>query len=133
MACNGLMSGHKFKTVITAQKMKFSIKDFFSKCNNIRSSLRIWPNSLKKSLTENFNFYAAYMKGHFTDYDIQAKRFHRICHKFYVTSKTTAQTKEKNHGLPMCSKLSKVIANTEVKKIGSNRKPFKLSDSDTSV
>ena len=26
----------------TAQKMKFSIKDFFSKCNQIRSFRRLW-------------------------------------------------------------------------------------------
>ena len=38
----------------TAQKMKFSIKDFFSKCDQIRSFLQIWSHSLKKSLMENF-------------------------------------------------------------------------------
>ena len=35
----------------TAQKMKFSIKDIFSKCDQIRSFLRIWSLLLKKSLT----------------------------------------------------------------------------------
>ena len=45
-------------TVLTAQKMKFSIKDFFSKCDQIRSLLRIWSNLLKKSLMENFIFCA---------------------------------------------------------------------------
>ena len=34
---------------ITAQKMKFSIKDFFSKCDQIRRKLRIWSHLLKKS------------------------------------------------------------------------------------
>ena len=43
---------------ITAQKMLFSIKDFFSKCDQIRSFLRIWSDSLKKSLMENFIFCA---------------------------------------------------------------------------
>ena len=42
----------------TAQKMKFSIKDFFSKCDQIRSFLRMWPHLLKKSLMENFIFCA---------------------------------------------------------------------------
>ena len=37
----------------TAQKMKFSIKDFFSKCDQIRSFLWIWSHLLKKSLMEN--------------------------------------------------------------------------------
>ena len=41
-----------------AQKMKFSIKDFFNKCNQIRSFLRIWSHLLKKSLMENFIFSA---------------------------------------------------------------------------
>ena len=34
--------------------MKFSIKDSFSKCDQIRSFLRIWSHLLKKSLMENF-------------------------------------------------------------------------------
>ena len=42
----------------TEQKMKFSIKDFFSKCDQIRSFLRIWSHLLRKSLMENFVFYA---------------------------------------------------------------------------
>ena len=37
-------------------KMKFSIKDFFSKCDQIRSFLRIKSNLLKKSLMGNFIF-----------------------------------------------------------------------------
>ena len=41
---------------ITRQKMKFSIKDFFSKCHQIRRKLRIWSHLLKKSLIENFIF-----------------------------------------------------------------------------
>ena len=39
--------------------MKFSIKDFFSKCDQIRRKLRIWLHLLKKSLMENFSFCAA--------------------------------------------------------------------------
>ena len=41
-------------TTHTSQKMKFSIKDFLSKCDQIRRKLRIWPHLLKKSLIENF-------------------------------------------------------------------------------
>ena len=37
-------------------KMKFSIEDFFSKCVQILSFLRIWLHLLKKSLMENFIF-----------------------------------------------------------------------------
>ena len=32
--------------------MKFSIKDFFSECDQIRSFLRIWSHLLNKSLVE---------------------------------------------------------------------------------
>ena len=36
--------------------MKFSIKDFFSKCDQIRKKLPIWSHLPKKSLMENFIF-----------------------------------------------------------------------------
>ena len=45
-------------TIFTAQKMNFSIKDFFSKCDQIRKKLRIWSHLLKKSLMENCIFCA---------------------------------------------------------------------------
>ena len=38
--------------------MKFSIKDFLCKCDQIRSFLRIWSYLLKKSLKKNFIFCA---------------------------------------------------------------------------
>ena len=38
--------------------MKFSIQDFFRKCDQIRSFLRIWSDLLQKSLMENFIFCA---------------------------------------------------------------------------
>ena len=43
---------------ITAQKKKFSIKNFFCKCDQVRRKLRIWSHLLKKSLMENFIFCA---------------------------------------------------------------------------
>ena len=44
----------------TTQKMKFSIQNFFSKCDQIRRKLRIWAHLLKKSLMENFIFCAVF-------------------------------------------------------------------------
>ena len=41
-----------------AQKMKFSIKDLFSKYDQIHSFLWIWSHELKKSLMENFSYCA---------------------------------------------------------------------------
>ena len=52
-----------FETVTlatTTEKMKFPIKDFFSKCDQIRKKLRIWLHLLKESLTENFIFSGVY-------------------------------------------------------------------------
>ena len=43
-------------TTHTAQKNEVSIKDFFSRCDQIRRFLRIWYYLLKKSLMENFIF-----------------------------------------------------------------------------
>ena len=37
---------------ITVQKMKFSAKNFFSKCDQIGRKLRIWSHLLKKFLIE---------------------------------------------------------------------------------
>ena len=45
-----------FKNI--TQKMKFSIKGLSRKCDQIRKNLRIWSHLLKKSLLENFIFYA---------------------------------------------------------------------------
>ena len=42
------------------KKMKFSIKDFFIKCDQIHRKL-LWSHLLKKSLMENFIFCAVYV------------------------------------------------------------------------
>ena len=47
----------QLSTISTGQKMKFSIiKDFFSKCDQIRSFLKIWSHLLKEYLLKNFFF-----------------------------------------------------------------------------
>ena len=38
--------------------MKFSIKDFFNKCDKIRSYLRIWSHLQKNSLMQKLHFFA---------------------------------------------------------------------------
>ena len=50
-----------FLRIITAKNMKFSIKDFLSNCDQIRSFLPIWPHLLKKSFMENFVFCAVHI------------------------------------------------------------------------
>ena len=51
-------SAHRSFENVTTQKMKFSIKYFIGKCYQIRRKLRIWSHLLKKSLMENFIFWA---------------------------------------------------------------------------
>ena len=43
--------------------MKLFIKDFFSKCDQIRSSQLIWLDLLKKSLMGNFIFLCSVVDG----------------------------------------------------------------------
>ena len=45
------------QAITTTQNMKFSMKDFFRKCDQIRRKLRIWSHLLNKSLMENFIFF----------------------------------------------------------------------------
>ena len=60
--------------------MKFSIKDLFSKCDQIRSFVRIWSHLPKKFLMENFFFLCSekvqHLKVHF--YYILATVFYCI-------------------------------------------------------
>ena len=49
--------------ITTPQEMKFSIKDFFSKSDQIQTFLRIWSRLLNKSLIENFIFRVMYISG----------------------------------------------------------------------
>ena len=50
----------KLPAIFTAQKIKFSITDFFRKCDQIRTFLQIWSHLLKKSVIENFIFCAMF-------------------------------------------------------------------------
>ena len=68
--------------------MKFSIKDFFSKCDQIRSKLRIWSHLLKKSLMENFIFCTVSM------IEIEKKKKSKISSLFF--KKLDARMKERS-------------------------------------
>ena len=57
MSIHGVVhSGNFLSWKYAAQKMKFSIKDFFSKCNQIRRFLWIRSHLLKKSLIGKFHY-----------------------------------------------------------------------------
>ena len=47
----------------TAQKMKFSIKNFFNKCDQIHTKLQIWLHLMRKSWIENFIFVQCWKNG----------------------------------------------------------------------
>ena len=61
----------------TAQKMKFSINNLFSKCNQIRSFLRIWPHLLKKSVMENLIFCEVF-------YEFRPSRSSNMAREIYI-------------------------------------------------
>ena len=51
--------------------MKFSIKDFFSKCDQIRSFLRIWSHLLKKSLNRKLHVFGNYVHSSLSAFAMQ--------------------------------------------------------------
>ena len=59
----------------TAQKMKFSIKDFLSKYEQIRSFLQIWSHLLERSIMENFIFCTV-----ITAYYLKKKKKQKMLH-----------------------------------------------------
>ena len=66
--------------------MKFSIKDFFSQCDQIRSFLqsflRIWSHLLKKSLMEKFFFREVL--------DVRVGSMYQCCVRDYLSVTFTA-------------------------------------------
>ena len=58
MECQYTGEDQDYVISYSAKKMKFSIKDFFSKCEQIRRKLQIRSHLLKKSFMENFIFCA---------------------------------------------------------------------------
>ena len=73
---------------ITAQKMKFFIKDFFSKCDQICRNLRIWSHLLKKSLIGNFSFCAVIASSKMTSY-LKMLPVTKICFRHIIQTAIT--------------------------------------------
>ena len=65
---NNIFQKSIFQNTSSAQKMQNLIQDFFSKCVQIRSFLRIWSQSLQKSFMENFIFFAVLVHLNFFNY-----------------------------------------------------------------
>ena len=64
-----------FFAAFIAQKMKFSVNNFFSKYDQIRKKLRILSHLMKKSLIENFIFCAVFFVPKSTH-----KNIYCLCH-----------------------------------------------------
>ena len=77
-----------FETILisTTQKKKFTIKDFFSNCDQNRSFQRVWSHLLKKSLIENFIFCAEFISNY-----VQTLRIGYIP-KYHFSAMTIPQT-----------------------------------------
>ena len=59
MTCSEVNEGNNRLICCTTKKeMQFSIKDFFSKCDQIRSLLQVWSHLLKKILNGKLQFFA---------------------------------------------------------------------------
>ena len=56
---------------VTGQKIKFSVKDFFIKCDQIHKKPLIWSHLLKKSLIDNFIFLCIVLE------EIELKTMHK--------------------------------------------------------
>ena len=68
--------------------MAFPIKDFLSKCDQIRSFLRIWSQLLKKSLMKNFIFCAVPV---FTHMDLKVTFYFSIVFEAQIYSRQLKQ------------------------------------------
>ena len=73
------------KFSLPEQKMKFSIRDFFSECDQIRNFLQIWSHLLKKYLME--KFCALYLKCLFLQ-----KRVYLLVTRLFLSQNTLVIT-----------------------------------------
>ena len=96
--------------------MAFSIKDFFSKCDQIRRKLRIWSHLLKKSLIENFIFCAL------TNSDTQCAN--EKSDEDYLNDISLECENTEREGPPLNEKLTKIFQDL----IWNNTKPEKIEN-----
>ena len=70
--------------------MKFFTKDFFSKCDHIRSFLLIWSHLLKKSLMENFIFSHCMLLVLYRDSEQKIQHYFLFdCHYIYCLNRNS--------------------------------------------
>ena len=116
MSLNPFMHNiEKWSNIIdsTVLKMRFSMKDFFSKCDQIRRKLWIWSHLMKKSLMKNFIF-CAVLK---SQYNTTASE--------YVLQ--TMHLKQNASYFPANIYLFKVIGNTRKHLLSFNNKDTRIA------
>ena len=88
---------------LSTLKMKFSIKDFFSKCDQIRSFLRIWSHLLKKSVMESFIFCAVIMAVMKDSMDMLSSFWRTTCPTWCASYTCNNSKKNNPKKTPICS------------------------------
>ena len=86
--------------------MKFSVKDFFSKYDQIHRKLRIWSHLLKQSLVENFIFCAVLIVFYIGSYD---HSYNLLNLYMQVLSKSAARQKTQKNQQQQQKKPSKSV------------------------
>ena len=82
---------------VIAQKMKFNIKNFFSKCDQICSILRICSHLMRKSLMENFIFCACVLfSAVYTNRESQPSLYPICLMKLYLVHKYNSSSDSTN-------------------------------------
>ena len=81
--------------------LKFSIKDFFNKCDLIRGKRWIWSHLLKKSLTENFIYCAVtptyFLHTKVLDINFNSKSKARKYQPWFISDKLSINIKKKQN------------------------------------
>ena len=95
---------------VIAKRLKFSMKDLFSKCDQICRKLGIWSHLRKKSLIENFIFLCSkstsFTQGQKQPFpDVLQNRCCEKLHKFH--KKKSASESCCNKGLNACNLIKK--------------------------
>ena len=112
--------------------MRFFIKDFFSKCDQIRRKLRIWSHLLKKSLMENFIFCAAPQQSNDIDCGVYlCVNIYKLLHYLDEIKQNLSYSQDENLSVRywiacMCIKNKEVLMTTKFNEADKNKILVKL-------
>ena len=113
-------SGFMVQIIYTARKMKVSIKDFSSKCDQIRSFQRIWSHLLKKSLLENFIFCAVLREKTYFTSSTNIARFIRVIYSITIISLSRDTKSNRSSVTRRFWKEDSAVSNTSINSFHTN-------------